>query len=186
MSAQSTNPANINPLTQSQVPQRRRITRWIKGAWTGLIAGTLFLAVQMLLAAVFSKGGVWDALRLSASVALGSQAVATAVPMSFRIFIMGLFVHFLLSIWYAVVLGMLISNLKPATAALVGAGFGLLLYFVHFYGLTHFYPWIVDARNWIAIVAHLMFGISAAWVYSHLHMRELARESGLLSETGTA
>ena len=183
MSAQSANAADVNPLTQPKLPERRRITRWIKGAWTGLIAGTLFLGVQMLLAAIFSQGGIWDALRLSASVALGSGAVATSVPFTIRILLIGLLVHFLLSIWYAVVLGMIIRNLKPATAALLGAGFGLVLYFVHFYGLTHFYPWIVSARSWIAVAGHLVFGLSAAWIYSHLHMRELAREAGLLSET---
>ena len=169
---------NAHPLTQAQAPERKRITRWGKGAVAGLIAGALFITVEMFLMEAFGRGNMWDPLRLSASITLGDRAVATSTPFTFDILFVGMLMHFVLSIWYAVVLGMLIRKLKPVTAMLVGAGFGFLMYLFHFYALTAFYPWVANWRNWIAIVTHLLFGMSAAWVYSHLHMRQLMREAG--------
>ena len=180
MIEQSTNVSRdvSNPPATSPLVDRERISRWTKGVWTGLIAGTVLLGAQMFLAVEAGSGTVWNPIRLSASIALGSQAIAASAPFTFGILAIGVLVHFLISIWYAVVLGLFIRRLKYGMALLVGAGFGLLLYFVHFYGLTSMYPWVVNARGWIPVISHLAFGMSAAWVYSHLHMRELARSIG--------
>jgi hypothetical protein len=173
---------NAHPQAQAQAPERKRITRWGKGAFAGLIAGTLFITVEMFLMEAFGKGDIWDHVRLSASITLGNRAVVTSTPFTFDIFFVGVLMHFVLSIWYAVVLGMLIRTLKPAAAVSVGAGFGLLMYLFHFYGLAAFYPWVANWRNWIVVVTHLIFGMSAAWVYSRLHVRQLMREVGSSSE----
>jgi hypothetical protein len=163
-------------------PQRKRITRWGKGAIAGVIAGALSLTVEMALMKVFGEGNIWVPVRLSASITLGNRAVATSTPFTSDIFFIGMMMHFLLAIFYAVVLGMLIHTLKPAAAVLAGAGFGLLMYFLHFHGLTAFYPWVANSRSWIVVVTHLIFGMSAAWIYSHLHMRQLMRDAGLSPE----
>ena len=42
------------------------------------------------------------------------------------------------------------------------------MYLVHFYGLTALYPWVAEARDWINVVTHLVFGLAAAWSYQHL------------------
>ena len=181
--AANVSPQSGDPLAQRQVAERKRITRWAKGAWSGVIAGALFMTVDMFLTEVFGRGSIWDPVRLSASIAMGDRAVTASTPFTFDIFFVGMLVHFVLSIWYAVVLGMLIYKLKTGAAMLVGAGFGLLLYILHFHGLTALYPWVASARSWIVIVTHLVFGVSAAWVYSHLHVRQLMHRAGLLSET---
>ena len=178
MQSTSISSHDAHPLAQARAPERKRITRWGKGAVAGLIAGALFITVEMFLMEAFGRGNIWDPLRLSASITLGDRAVATSTPFTFDIFFVGMLMHFVLSVWYAVVLGMLIRKLKPVTAMLVGAGFGLLMYLFHFYALTAFYPWVANWRNWIVVVTHLLFGMSAAWVYSHLHMRQLMREAG--------
>jgi hypothetical protein len=169
----------VHPTATTRAPERKRITRWGKGAFAGLIAGALFITLEMALLELFGKGNIWDPVRLSASIALGNRAVATSTPFTFDIFFVGIMIHFIMSILYAVILGMVIHKLKPPVATLVGAGFGLLIYLFHFYGLESFYPWVAGWRNWIVIVAHLVFGASAAWIYSHLHVRQLMREAGL-------
>jgi hypothetical protein len=184
MAAQPSNvsPESTNPVAQVQFPERKRITRWAKGAYGGLLAGTLFLAVEMFLLEAFGRGSIWDPVRLSASLAMGDQAVAKSVPFTADILVVGMLVHYVISIWYAVVLGLLIRKLKPGTAALAGAMYGVVLYFLHFYGLTGLYPWVANERSWIVVIPHVVFGMSAAWIYSHLHVRYLMREKGLLSE----
>jgi len=184
MNVQSTSISshNAHPLTQAQRPERKRITRWGKGAVAGLIAGALSITVEMALIKACGRGNIWAPVRLSASITMGSRAVADSTRFTFDIFFLGMMMHFLLSILSAVVLGMLIHKLKPAAATLVGAGFGLLMYLFQFYGLTVLYPWVANWRNWIFVVAHLIFGMSAAWIYIHLHMRHLMREAGLSLE----
>ena len=167
---------------QRHAPERKRITRWGKGAFAGVVAGALFMSLEMMLLEVFGRGDLWDPVRLSASITLGSRAVATSTPFTFDILFVGLLMHFVLSVWYAVVLGMLIRKLKPAAATLVGGGFGLLMYLFHFYGLTVLYPWVANWRNWTTVLAHLTFGVSAAWIYSHLHVRQVMHEAGLSPE----
>jgi hypothetical protein len=178
-----TQAANVSSVAGPHIPERRRITRWIKGGWVGVIAGALFMAVEMFLMAACRHGDMWDPVRLSASIVMGNQAVATSTPLSFDIVFIGLFMHFVLSILYAVILGMIIRRLKARTAVLVGAGFGLLLYLFHFHGLAAWYPWVASERNWITVVGHLVYGIAAAWMYTHIHVRELMKESGLSVET---
>jgi hypothetical protein len=185
MNVQSTSisSTNAHPLTQAQRPGRKRITRWGKGAIAGLIAGALSITVEMALMQASGRGNIWAPVRLSASIAMGSWAVADSTPLTFDIFFLGMMMHLVLSILCAVVLGMLVHKLKPATATTVGAGFGLLMYLFEFYGLTVLYPWVAHWRNWIFVVAQLIFGMSAAWIYIHLHMRHLMREAGLSLET---
>ena len=172
---------------QAQVPERdlgrKRITRWGKGAYAGIIAGALFLTLEMFLIKVLGGGHLWDPVRLSASIAMGNGAVASERPITSDILFVGLLVHFLLSIWYAVLLGILIHKLKPSLAVMGGAGFGLLMYLFHFYVLAGIYPWVVDFRGGIALVTHLIFGMSVAWIYSRLNVRQLMRESGLKETT---
>jgi hypothetical protein len=185
MNVQSTSISspNAHPLTQAQRPERKRITRWGKGSIAGLIAGALSITVEMALVQASGRGNIWSPVRLSASITMGSQAVADSAPFTFDIFFIGMMMHFVLSILCAVILGMLIHKLKPAAATVVGAGFGLLMYLFEFHGLTVLYPWVAHWRNWIFIVAQLIFGMSAAWIYIHLHMRHLMREAGLSLET---
>jgi hypothetical protein len=170
---------------QEQAPAegRKRITRWGKGAYAGIIAGALFLALEMFLIKATGRGGLWDPVRLSASIAMGNAVVAHERPITSDIMFIGMLVHFLLAIWYAVLLGMLVHTLKTAPAVVGGAVFGLLMYLFHFYVLSAWYPWVVDFRGWIAIVTHVIFGISAAWIYKQLHVRQLMRESGLKETT---
>jgi uncharacterized membrane protein YagU involved in acid resistance len=185
MNAQSTSVSShdTHPLIQTRVPERKRITRWGKGAIAGLVAGALSITVEMALVEACGRGNIWDPVRLSASITLGNRAVANTTPFTFDILFIGIMMHAVLSILYAVVLGMLIRKLKPAPATMAGAGFGLLIYLFHFYGLAAVYPWVASWRNWIVVVTHLVFGMSAAWIYVHLHMRQLMRDAGLSPET---
>ncbi|MDQ3007384.1 MAG: hypothetical protein M3R47_18615, partial [Chloroflexota bacterium] len=60
-------------------------------------------------------------------------------------------------------------------AILIGAVFGLILYFINFYGLTAIFPWFAMARNWISIFAHIMFGLIAAAAYKQLAKPKIER-----------
>jgi cytochrome c biogenesis protein CcdA len=56
-------------------------------------------------------------------------------------------------------------------AALAGAVFGVVVYVINFYGMTQFFPWFAEARNWVSVLVHIVFGIVAAGVYMKLERR---------------
>jgi hypothetical protein len=58
-----------------------------------LIAGALFIALEMALLQLFGKGNIWDPVRLSASITLGNRAVPTSTPFTFDIFFVGMMIH---------------------------------------------------------------------------------------------
>ena len=57
----------------------------------------------------------------------------------------------------------MIAHLGFGVALAVGAAFGLAPYLINFYGMTALFPWFANARNWVSIFAHVMFGLIAAW-----------------------
>ena len=57
-------------------------------------------------------------------------------------------------------------------ASLVGAMFGLAMYLLNFYGMTRLFPWFAEARNWVSVVSHLMFGVVVADAYLRLERKD--------------
>ena len=77
-------------------------------------------------------------------------------------------IHFALSIAYGFALAYLLARSGRGASTLTGALFGLALYAVNLYGFTTLFPWFAQARGWITITAHLIFGVTAADVYRWL------------------
>ncbi len=109
---------------------------------------------------------------------MGERALeSTTAAFDTSLAIVALFVHFALSILYAVILSYVIYRLETAAALLVGALFGLVLYMINFYAFTGLFTWFVAGRNWVSIVAHLIFGIMLAFAYKQLVKRETPRHA---------
>ncbi|WP_408358953.1 hypothetical protein [Paraburkholderia sediminicola] len=47
-------------------------------------------------------------------------------------------------------------------ASLAGGAFAAAVYLINFHGMTRFFPWFAEARNWASLLAHIIFGIVAA------------------------
>jgi hypothetical protein len=43
-----------------------------------------------------------------------------------------------------------------------------VIYAVNFYGFTVLFSWFAEARNWITILAHAIFGLTLGLVYEPL------------------
>ena len=79
--------------------------------------------------------------------------------------VVGMLVHFALSLALAFIFKLIAGALKLTGAMLLAGGvlFGLLIYGIHFYGMTALFPWFAMARNWISILAHAVFGLVLAY-----------------------
>ncbi len=147
-------------------------------AFSGIIAGFFFALLMMSLIPLFTGESAWTSVRMVAAIVMGERALeSTTAAFDTSLAIVALFVHFALSILYAVILSYVIYRLETAAALLVGALFGLVLYMINFYAFTGLFTWFVAGRNWVSIVAHLIFGIMLAFAYKQLVKRETPRHA---------
>ncbi|MBN3568336.1 sodium:proline symporter [Burkholderia cenocepacia] len=135
--------------------------------WAAFGAAVGSTVIELLLWAIAGDDAVRNLLRdarLTAAIVMGRSVLGAG---GFDPLVMGVatLVHAALSLVYAAVLARLVRNLSRVAALLAGGAFGLLLYGVNLYGFTTIFPWFIAVRGAITLVAHLVFGITAAAVY---------------------
>ncbi|RQR27653.1 sodium:proline symporter [Burkholderia sp. Bp9143] len=136
--------------------------------WAAFGAAVGSTVIELLLWPIAGEDAIHNLLRdarLTAALVMGRSVLGA--PAGFDPTIMGVatLVHAALSLAYAAVLAKLVRNLSPGAALLAGGVFGLVLYGVNLHAFTAIFPWFVPVRGAITLVAHLVFGVSAAGVY---------------------
>jgi len=146
---------------------------WKAAVWAGIVAGAVFITLEMLLVGTVGGMSPWAPPRMIAAIALGRDVLPPPATFDTGIFAAAMAVHFALSLLFAVILGLAISRGRLGTGAATIAGllFGLLVYIVNFYGFTAAFPWFAMARNWISILSHAVFGLVLGWTYHRLAQR---------------
>lgn len=149
---------------------RERTTNidWNAAMWAGVISGAVFMMLEMIMVPLFLGGSPWGPPRMIAAIVLGRGVLPPPASFDFGILMAAVVVHFVLSIAFAIALAWMVSRVGKTAALLIGAGFGLVLYLVNFYGFTALFPWFAMARNWVSVFAHMVFGFAAAWAYKEL------------------
>lgn len=145
--------------------------------WAAIVAGIVFMVFEMVLVGTVGGGSPWGPPRMIGAIALGRDVLPPPATFDLGVFVVAMVIHFLLSIVLAIVLGWIISRWRLDLLASMagGAVFGLLVYFVHFYGFTALFPWFAMARTWITVVAHILYGLVLGWTYHALAVRHFAR-----------
>ena len=82
----------------------RQVVDWSAAIWAGLIAGILFLALNLFVVTTFVGGNVWVVLRLLASIVLGQGVLAPPATYDFKVLLAALFAHFALAIAFSLLL----------------------------------------------------------------------------------
>ena len=138
---------------------------WKAAIWSGIIAGVVFLSLEMVMVPVFGGGSPWGPPRMMAAIVLGEGVLPPPATFDLGVIMAAMGLHFVLSIVYAVVFSLVVNRLSLGPALALGGVGGLVLYLVNFYGFTALFPWFAMARNWISIFGHLVFGLVAAGAY---------------------
>jgi len=154
---------------------------WKAATWAGIIAGMVFLVLEMIMVPVFGGGSPWGPPRMMAAIVLGEGVLPPPATFEVGIIMAAMGLHAVLSIVYAVVFAAVVSRLSFGLALILGGFGGLVLYLVNFYGFTALFPWFAMARNWISIFGHVVFGLVAAGAY--VAIREHHHHEG--AATGT-
>lgn len=138
-----------------------------------IIAGLVFAALEMLLAWMVTGTSPWAPIRMIAAIGMGRGVLPPPDTFDLGIVAAGVAIHMVLSVVYAIVLAYILTMTRPGAAWWIGILFGLAIYAINFYGFTALFPWFAEARNWISIVSHAIFGLVLALVYRARDRREL-------------
>jgi hypothetical protein len=147
---------------------------WRSAALAGLAAGTVATAAEIVLWWVVSQplpAILYRDARFAAAIVMGRAVLPPPAAFDVSILLVATMVHFALSLAYGVTLSAMISRLGTRASLLAGAGAGLALYAVNMYGFTFVFPWFAAVRDWIAVAAHVVFGVVVAGTYKLVHGR---------------
>lgn len=160
--------AGVSPALAQRLAQ----SAWGAAALAGVAAGIVFLILEMVMIPLFLGMGPWVPVRMIAAIGLGPEVLPPPASFAIDVALAAMVVHFTLSLVYAWMFAPLVENSALLKGVLLGALFGLVIYLVNFYFFTILFPWFTEARNWITIFAHLVFGGVLAGSYLLLRRRE--------------
>ncbi len=144
--------------------------------WAGVITGIVFMLLEMIMVPLFLGGSPWGPPRMMAAILLGAEVLPPPATFDIGILMAAMAVHFPISIIFAIITALVVDKMSLVTALIVGAVMGLILYVIGFYLMTGVWPWFANARNWVTIFAHLVFGLVAVWAYFKLRDKNTATE----------
>ncbi len=164
--------------TADPVRDGRPVVDWSAVFWAGLIAGTVFLFVNLVLGPMAYGGNIWVWIRLLASPLLGPDILAP--PATFDALALGaaVVVQLALSMIFAVVVAFVLHRWGLWVGIFGGALIGLAMYLINFYTLTYFFPWFFALGGWVMALSHVLFGAFAGGVYELLEVEEWELDDG--------
>ncbi len=155
-----------------------RVPDFLAAAIAGFGAGGVLMVLEIIVVAVSGDADPWRTTRMIAALLMNSE-VLDASGASAGVVAAALLVHYLLGAVFGVALGALIAPFKlDSSVAMVltaGAVFGVLLYALNFLVLVAIFPWFAALRGWPTLIAHLIFGMVAAFTYFKLEKTEAMR-----------
>jgi uncharacterized membrane protein YagU involved in acid resistance len=156
---------------------------WSAAIGAGVIGGIVFMMLEMVLAPMFTGApGIWAPPRMIGAIGLGKEVLPPPGTFHLGAVMVAMMIHFALSIAFGIVTAFIVRNMGMGAAILVGIVLALLLYVFVFYLMTPVWPWFANARNWVSIFVHVVFGAVVAWWYKarahpaqeHAHARDAA------------
>lgn len=147
---------------------------WKAVIGSGVIAGLVFLMLEMIMVPLFLDGSPWGPPRMIAAMVMGEGVLPPPATFAFGIVMVALLIHFALSIVYAIAFDWVLGGIQKIPLIAVGALFGLALYLVNFYIFTEVWPWFAMARNWVSIFAHIVYGAVLAWSFKAIAQHDRA------------
>jgi uncharacterized membrane protein YagU involved in acid resistance len=131
----------------------------------GLVAGVIFMIAEMVLVGTVGGGSPWGPPRMIAAIAMGKDVLPPPASFDLVVVMVGMLVHFALSAFLGVIFALIADRFVTSTMIGIAAGtvFGLIVYALHFYGMTALFPWFAMARGGISILAHAIFGAVLGW-----------------------
>jgi len=136
----------------------------------GLVAGIVFMMLEMALVATVGGESPWGPPRMIAAIAMGKEVLPPPATFDMMIMLVAMVVHFTFSILLGIVFALIadMARWTLTASAIAGLVFGLLFYAFGFYVMTAVFPWFAMARGTVSIFAHAVFGLVLGFAYRQL------------------
>jgi len=145
---------------------------WSAAVLAGAIAGAVFLVLGVFLMTLATGESLLEPPRMIAAIILGRGALQSPQAFSVGIVLTAFVVHFALAIVLALILRLIMASFNLDSSmrmtSVAGSAFGVAVYLINFYGMTRFFPWFAEARNWASLLVHIVFGVMTADLYMRL------------------
>ncbi|NNF43440.1 MAG: hypothetical protein HKN62_10425 [Phycisphaerales bacterium] len=152
----------------------RQLVDWSAAFWAGVAAGVIFLGLNVYAAPAVIGGNGWSFIRLLAAPVMGDGVLAPPASFDAAIALVGLGVHLVLSVAFALLLAIVIHRWGLLVGMLGGALFGVALYGIVVYTASLLFPWLLTLQSPLLLATHVIFGIVAGGVYETLEVEEFA------------
>ena len=156
----------------SEVVRMRQLVDWSAAVWAGIVAGSVFLILNVTLIPQYIGGNAWIVLRYIASLVLGTGVLPPPDSADVTALIVAVALNFTLSIIFALFLAMITHQWGLLLGMIIGALFGLALYYINLYTLTFFSPWFFAMNSTLFMLIHILFGLVAGATYEILEVEE--------------
>ena len=134
--------------------------------WAAIIAGIVFMMLEMMLVAIFTGESPWGPPRMIAAIGMGEGVLPPPATFDAGVMMVAMLIHLGSSVILAFVFAFIARGRTVGMSTLLGAAFGLAVYLVNFYGMTAVFPWFAMGRGWIGIVSHVIYGAVLGLVYT--------------------
>jgi hypothetical protein len=105
-------------------------------------------------------------MRYFAALLLGTEALTD--DLGAGTILIGLGVHYLLSLLFSLVIAVVIHRWGLWVGLLGGAGLGLCLYLINLYTLTTWAEWFFAFNSGVLLLSHVLYGAVVGGVYESL------------------
>jgi uncharacterized membrane protein YagU involved in acid resistance len=139
--------------------------------WAGFVGGVVVLVLEMILAPLVMNLGPWVPARMTAAITMGTVMLPPPDTFDLSVVLPSVVIHFALSLVYALVFAFIAKGRSMRADALLGAGFGLLLYVINFYGFTSLFPWFAEMRHWSTALGQMVYGAVLGATYAYFAKR---------------
>lgn len=151
----------------SGAPVRHRQADWPAALLAGLLAGLIFLLINVVLCQLL-LANPWLPLQLPAALALGAEVLPPAEVAGLGVPATGLIVHLLLATGFTCLIAFCLHRWGILVGVLGGALFGLCLYSINYNFIADFVSGFAALRGWLMLASHCVFGAAAGGLYEFL------------------
>lgn len=147
----------------------QRMPNWTVAAVSGFAAGAVLMILELLWSTVIMGASPWAISNMVAAIVLGPDTLQATADFSLPIVATALVIHYVLGIALGLILAAILMpfhfDSSIGMATLTGAVFGIVVYIFNFYGMSHVFFWFAGMRGVAALLAHVIFGVTAAAMY---------------------
>lgn len=151
--------------------------RWAAALVAGLAAAAVLMVLDFLWSVTVNNDSPWRTAHAIAALVMGPQVLASTA-FALDVIVISMVVHYLLGMAFGVALALLIEGFHYERQAgmmqWIAVAFGAVLYLFNFHVMAWFFPWMADLRSWATLIGHLVFAMTAAFVYWKLGRPEAA------------